>query len=73
MIRQWMKKSLIWEEIKEKWDADKESSVEEIQNEIKDKDKNSEGVTNDVHIVLKIFSCTASNKREEIGSENTKE
>ena len=64
---------LIWEEIKEKQHADKESSVEEIQNEIKDKGKNSEGVTNDVHIELKIFPCTASNKRKEIGSENTKE
>ena len=67
------KEFLIWEEIKEKQDADKESSVEEIQNEIKDKGKNSEGVTNDVHIELKIFPCTASNKRKEIGSENTKE
>ena len=67
------KEFLIREEIKEKQDADKESSVEEIQNEIKDKGKNSEGVTNDVHIELKIFPCTASNKRKEIGSENTKE
>ena len=67
------KEFLIREEIKEKPDADKESSVEEIQNEIKDKGKNSEGVTNDVHIELKIFPCTASNKRKEIGSENTKE
>ena len=40
---------------------------------IKDKGKNSEGVTNDMHIELKIFPCTASNKRKEIGSENTKE
>ena len=40
---------------------------------MKDKGKNSEGVTNDVHIALKIFLCTASNKRKEIGSENTKE
>ena len=67
------KEFLIREEIKEKLDSDKESSIEEIQNEIKDKGKNSEGVTNDVHIELKIFPCTASNKRKEIGSENTKE
>ena len=67
------KEFLIWEEIKEKPDADNESSVEEIQNDIKDKGKNSEGVTNDMHIELKIFPCTASNKRKEIGSENTKE
>ena len=59
--------------IQEEPDADKESSVEEIQNKIKDKGKNSEGVTNDMHIELKIFPCTASNKRKEIGSENTKE
>ena len=26
-----------------------------------------------MHIELKIFPCTASNKRKEIGSENTKE
>ena len=26
-----------------------------------------------MHIKLKIFPCTASNKRKEIGSENTKE
>ena len=67
------KEFLIQEEIKEKPDADKESSVEEIQNDIKDKGKNSEGVTNDMHIELKIFPCTASNKRKEIGSENAKE
>ena len=39
---------------------------------IKNKGKNSEGVTNDMHIELKIFPCTATNKRKEIGSENTK-
>ena len=44
----------------------KESSVEEIQNEIKEKGKNSDGVTNDLHIELKIFPCTASEKRKEI-------
>ena len=67
------KEFLIREEIKEKRVADKESSVEEIQNKIKDKGKNSEGVTNDVHTELKIFLCTASNKRKEIGSEKKKE
>ena len=30
-------------------------------------------VTNDLHIELNIFPCTASKKRKEIGSENTKE
>ena len=44
------KEFLIREEIKENPDADKESSVEEIQNDIKDEGKNSEGVTNAVHI-----------------------
>ena len=65
--------SLGWEEIKEKWDADQESSIEEIQQYIKEKPKDSNGVTNDIHIELNIFPCTANEKRKEIGSENTKE
>ena len=64
---------MVWEEIKEKWDVEQESSVEEIQQEIKEKPKDSDGVTNDIHIELHVFSCTASEKRKEIGSENTKE
>ena len=47
------------------------SPVEEIQQEIKEKPK--DGVTNDLHIELNIFTCTASEKRKEIGNENTKE
>ena len=73
MKRQRMNKFFVHEEIKEKRDADNESSVEEIQKEIKEKGKNSDGVTNDLHIELKIFPSTASEKRKEIGSENTKE
>ena len=64
---------MVWEEIKEKRDAEQESSVEEIQQEIKEKPKDSDGVTNDIHIELNVFPCTASEKRKEIGSENTKE
>ena len=51
---------LVREEIKEKWDAKQDSSVEEIQQEIKEKPKDSDGVTNDLHIELNIFPCTAS-------------
>ena len=54
----------VWEEIKEKWDADKESSVEEIQKEIKEKGKNSDGVTNDLHMELKIFPFVQQVRKE---------
>ena len=67
------KSFFVWEEIKEKQDAEQESSVEEIQQEIKEKPKDSDGVRNDLHIELNIFPCTASEKRKEIGNENTKE
>ena len=66
------KSFFVQEEIKEKQDAEQESSVEEIQQEIKEKPKDSDGVTHDLHIELNIFPCTASEKRNEIGCENTK-
>ena len=68
-----MKKSFLFGKKLKKNEMLTESSIEEIQNKIKDKGKNSEGVTSDVHIELKIFPCTASSKRKEIGRENTKE
>ena len=39
---------------------------------MKEKPKDSDGVTNDLHIELNNFPCTASEKRKEIGSKNTK-
>ena len=46
-----MKKSFLLGKKLKKNEILTESSVEEIQNQIKDKGKNSEGVTNDMHRV----------------------
>ena len=55
------------------WFGKKLKKNEEILQEIKEKPKDSDGVTYDIHIELNVFPCTASEKRKDIGSENTKE